>query len=241
MIYKTKGIILKRQNFREADRILTIYTQKYGKISAIAKGVRRPLSKLGGHLELFYLTDLVLAEGKNLDIVTGAQIMEDFSHLRKNLKLTQQAYYLAELIDKLVKEDSPSPEIFKLFHQSLRLLDQNSDSLLLCYFELQLLSYLGHKPEVEVCVKCQKKLSPEKIFWSHELGGVFCKDCRQYSEVFLRVSKDVIKVIRLFLSSDISSVNKLKIDDETRKELEKIVDGFLGYVSEKEFYAKKYV
>lgn len=241
MTYKTRGVIIKRRNFGEADRILTIFTERYGKISAIAKGVRKPLSKLSGHLELFYFTDFVLAEGKNLDVVCGAQLIEGFAGLRKNLHATQQAYYLAELIDKLLHDESENNEIFIMFINSLRLISGGTGSLLLRYFELQLLLQLGHKPEVGVCVKCRDKLNPEKIFWSNELGGALCEDCRQYSEVFLEITPQAIKIIRLFLTQNINAVNKLKVEKKLEKELENIIDGFLRYASEKEFNSKKFV
>lgn len=239
--YKCKAIIIKRHNFGEADRLLTLLSDEFGKIKVIAKGVRRPLSKLGGHLELFYLTEFVIAEGKNLDTICGAQIIESFPNLRKNLSSTQKAFYFAELIDKLLHEESENKEIFNMLKNALKLLDHKSNSLLLRYFELQLLSQLGHRPEVEHCVKCRSKLNPETIFWSNELGGVLCVDCRQYSEVSLEVSADAIKIIRLFLTRKIEAVNILKIKPELEKELENVIDGFLRYVSEKEFNSKKYV
>ncbi|OGD65810.1 DNA repair protein RecO [Candidatus Berkelbacteria bacterium RIFCSPHIGHO2_12_FULL_36_9] len=252
--YKTKAFIIKRQNFGEADRIISLFSRDYGKIKVIAKGVRKPLSKLGGHLELFYFCDFVLTEGKNLETVCGAQIIECFSDFRKNLYATHHAYYLAELIDKLVHENYESKEIFDLFYKSIALLNQYADTfevngskhlgggnLLLRYFELQLLSQLGHRPEVEHCVKCHGKLIPEGIFWSNELGGALCEDCRQYSEVFLGISSDVVKLMRLFLSSDISAVRKLNLHKKLEKELENVIEGFLRYVSEKEFNTKKYV
>jgi len=239
--YKCQAIIIKRHNFGEADRLLTLLSDKFGKIKVIAKGVRKPLSKLGGHLELFYLTEFLLAEGKNLDTVCGAQIIESYPNLRKNLSLTQKAFYFAELIDKLLQEELENKEIFEMFRNSLKLLDHESNSLLLRYFELQLLSQLGHHPEVEHCVKCREKLNPDKIFWSNELGGALCENCRTHSEVFLEVSTDAIKIIRLFLTQKIEAVNKLKVEKKMEKELENIIDGFLRYVSEKEFNSKKYV
>lgn len=241
MNYKTQGIILKRRNIGETDRILTVLTNRYGKISIIAKGIRKTLSKLGGHLELFYLTDFVIAEGKNLDIVTGAQIIKPFSNLRKDLRLTQKVYYLSELIDKLVNENVESKEIFDLFYNALEELDRSDNPLLLRYFELQILSHLGHKPEVDVCVKCRNKLTPEKIYWSNELGGTLCENCRQYSEGFLQVSAEAIKIFRIFLEYDISAIHKLKLDKKLMVELENIIDNFLSYSSEKDFNSKKYV
>src|SRR3990167_2736637 len=95
--YKTRGIIIKRSNFSEADRLVTIFSKDRGKIRAIAKGVRRPLSKLGGHIELFCLTNFVIAEGRNLDIISGAEIEKCFFDIRSGLDKTSTAFYLGEI------------------------------------------------------------------------------------------------------------------------------------------------
>ncbi|MFA6492884.1 MAG: DNA repair protein RecO, partial [Patescibacteria group bacterium] len=97
MNYKTRGIILKRTNLNEADRILTIFTENNGRIKAVAKGIRKTLSKLAGHLELFCLTDFVIAEGRNLDTITAAETQKCFINLRGDLESTNVAYYLAEI------------------------------------------------------------------------------------------------------------------------------------------------
>ena len=132
--YKTQGIIIKRRNFGEADRILTIYTKRSGKISAIAKGVRKPLSKLGGHLELFYVTDFILSEGRNFDIVAGAELCEDFPKLRKNLHATEQAFYISELTDKLLHDEIESRKIYSLLYETLKNINNYGDMLFLRYF-----------------------------------------------------------------------------------------------------------
>ena len=125
MIYKTPGIILRRKNLAEADRILTIFTQKRGKVKAVAKGVRWLKSHLAGHLELFCLSDLILAEGKNLDTIIGAELIKSYPKLRADLARTNQAYYLAEITDKLTVEADPHSEIFQLLKKGLDILEED--------------------------------------------------------------------------------------------------------------------
>lgn len=242
MQYRTRGIIIKRKNFGEADRLLTIYTEKRGKITAIARGSRRVLSKLAGHLELFYLSDLIFVEGKNIDTITGAQIIEVFPILRKNLIKTNRAHYLAELIDQLIKENEPSREIFNLLKQALRYLDRfGRGDLLLPYFELRLLSLLGHKPEVGVCVKCRKKLEPQVNYFSHSLGGILGSDCHRYDLSSSEISPGTIKLIRLLLNQDLLTLNKLKRDSRLEKELDQILDRFIQRIAEKELKTKRFL
>ena len=110
--FKTEGIILKRMNYGEADRILTIYTLHHGKIRAMAKGVRKLQSRKAGSLELFNHATLFLIKGKNLDLITEAQVINLFKSWRKNLIKVGIAYYLCELVDKLTPDNQPHEAVF---------------------------------------------------------------------------------------------------------------------------------
>jgi DNA repair protein RecO (recombination protein O) len=150
--YKTEGIIIKRINFGEADRILTIFSKHYGKIYALAKGVRRVASKKGGNVELFNWVTLFLVTGKNLDIVTEAQVREPFSQFRQDLKKIGLAYYLCELVDQLTAEKQKNQEVFQLLVRSLKDLENdfvNSKyrSDLIQDFRLKILTALGFWPK----------------------------------------------------------------------------------------------
>lgn len=121
--YKTEGIILKRVNFGEAGRILTIFTKHYGKIRARAPGIRRTTSRKAPHLELFNLASLFLAQGKNIDIITEAVTLASFSEIRKDLQKVGVTYYLCELVDKLCPERQENREVFSLLTQTLKNLE----------------------------------------------------------------------------------------------------------------------
>ena len=142
--YKLQAIILKRINFSEADRLITAFSYKYGKLKLIAKGVRRLTSRKKGHLELFTLTKLQVAKTKGIDIITEAETIKNFPNLRKNLNRVRIAYLLVELIDKLTAEQQEHDEVFKLLLDSLTTLNSKSapkDFIL--NFESQLLTLLG--------------------------------------------------------------------------------------------------
>lgn len=124
--YKTIGIVIKKNNFGEADRILTIYSPHYGKIKAIAKGIRRSTSKKGPLLGLFNLVTLFIAEGRNLDLITEAELVDSFENLRKDLHRLSSAFYLCELVEELTREKQTSRGIFELLKESLNFLNQAS-------------------------------------------------------------------------------------------------------------------
>jgi len=142
-IYKTEGIVLKRRNFGEADKILTIFTRDYGRIKAIAKGVRKITSRKAGKLELFNHCKLVLAKGKDLDIVTEVEVINNFSSWRKNLDKIAVAWYFCELIDKLTAEGQANKDIFELLKNYLKKIKENNNPHFIRSFEEYLLNKLG--------------------------------------------------------------------------------------------------
>ncbi len=237
MQYKTQGIIIKRKKFGEAGRLLTIYTEKKGKIIAIAKGVRRIKSKLAGHLELFYLTDFVIAEGKNLDIITGAQVINNHQYLRDNLQLSNQAYYISEIVDKLVGENESNKKLFDLLKKCLTQIE-NNNQLLLSYFSMQILGLLGHQPELDICAHCHQKLSElGKHYFSHQFGGIICQNCQQYDNQVQTIDINDIKLLRLLSNSDIKIIDRVKLDST----INNLISQFLEYILEAEIKSKKFL
>ncbi len=146
MLYKTQGIVIKRKNLGEFDRLLTVYTKEFGKILIKAKSVRKNQSKLRGHLELFLFSHLMIAPGKGFDIITGAETIESFPYLHQNLPCLTAAYYLSELTDKLIIGPEQDKKIWLLIHSAFQQLNkENKDiKLIINDFENKLLVFLGY-------------------------------------------------------------------------------------------------
>lgn len=142
--YKAEAIILKQQNFSEADRFVTIFSKHKGKLKLIAKGVRKLTSRKKGHLELFTQVKLQVAKTKTIDIITEAETINNFTNLRKNLNRVRIAYLLAELIDQLTAEEQEHKQVYQLFLNSLTTLNsQSAPKSFITNFEKQLLEILG--------------------------------------------------------------------------------------------------
>ena len=236
--YKTKGIVLKRSNFGEADRLLTIFTEKYGLIRVIAKGVKKPLSKLAGHIELFCLTDFLIVEGKNLDLLTGAEIRKCFFNLRDNIAPTSKAFYLAEIVIRMLPESEPHPNIFKLFDDVLENLNSQNSDLLVVYFEINILNELGYLPELHKCVGCGEKLKEQKNYFNYETGGLVCEDCRGTGK---KITDETIKMLRLFLSHNIKIIDKIKADKKVLNEIKNLTSEYLTHIHQKEFNSRRFL
>lgn len=144
--YATEAVILARKNYGEADRLLTIFSKHYGKLRVIAKGIRRPTSRKKSALELFSHTRLFLAKGRNLDIITDAEIKNNFSSWRKDLTKVGVAYHLTELVTRLSPEHQEHREVFDLLLGSFAALgdlDYWSLYSFIQSFKIRLLEELG--------------------------------------------------------------------------------------------------
>ncbi len=237
--YKARGIILKRTHFGEADRLLTIFTYEKGKIKAIAKGARKQNSRLGGHLELFCLTSLVIAEGRNLDIITEAEIIKPFLQIRNNLGHTNLSYYLAEVVDLLTVENEKHLEIFELLLKTLTRLDHGgSKQLCLPYFEINFLKTIGYEPELKKCLKCLNLVEPRGNSFDFEEGGLVCRQCGGYAD---KISAESIKVLRLFLKEEISIIDRIKVSSKQEKDIVEIVKNYIRHIRQEEFKSRKFV
>lgn len=145
MLYKTQGIIIKKQNFGENDRLLTIYTKDFGKILVKAKAVRKNQAKLKGHLETFYYSYLIIAPARGWDIVTSAETIDSFPYLRQNLSCLAAAHYLSELTDKLMAGPEKDADIWQLLLHSFKQLDQEEEiKRIINNFENSLVNFLGY-------------------------------------------------------------------------------------------------
>lgn len=142
--YKTEAIVLKRTNWGEADRLVTVFSRERGKLTLVAKGIRRLTSRKKGHLELFNQVQLQIAKGKSLDLITEAETLNNFSRLRRNLNRVRIAYLFLELVDKLTAENQEHQEVYALLGETLSQLNGHSASNnLIADFEAGLLTRLG--------------------------------------------------------------------------------------------------
>jgi DNA repair protein RecO (recombination protein O) len=234
-VYQTEGIIIKKHKFGEADRLLTVFTADHGKIRAIAKGAMRPKSKLGGNVELLTHSLLMLARGRNLDIITQAQVIENFLPMRDSLELMSCGFYLSELVDTFTEESVEDRRLFDLFLNTLReLASAREGDRILRYFELRFLSQLGYRPQLQKCSNCGKELQPEANYFSPPQGGALCRDCG-YPEASARtLSLNALKVLRLWLKCDFATACRVKMNADLTREIKNLMRDNVKYVLEKQ-------
>jgi len=233
--YQTEAIIIKKTKLGEADRILTLYTPRMGKIQAVAKGVRRPRSKMSGHLELLTHSLVSLARGRNIDTITGSQTISSFLPLKSDLWLASCALYVTELVGQFTADHIENYPLFQLLLETLHRLCQDGDNeLVLRHFELHLLNKVGYRPQLQQCVNCHSTLVPAANSFCSSAGGVLCPGCRQSQPLTHPLSVNALKVLRLLQIDDYSTVRRLKMNPGLSRELEQVIKHYLRYLLERD-------
>jgi DNA repair protein RecO (recombination protein O) len=235
-IYHTEAIVLSRFELGEADRVLTLLTPHDGKFKAIAKGVRRPRSRLGGAVEPFAELQLVLARARTFDVITSVSVGHAWLQLRDRLESTATAWYLAELAERAVEERAFAYPVYALLKRAYQLLDDGMNpGRVARWYEFGLADALGMRPEVERCVECDRVLEQDEVFhWVPVLGGTMC--ARHIPPPTERhvLSLDALKVLRAYRRLDIEALAGLRLPPQVESEVETALRSFTRTVLERE-------
>lgn len=233
-VYRTEAVIIRRSDFGEADRLLTLITPA-GKRRVIAKGARKTTSRLAGHIELFTHTMLLLAVGRTLDIVTQSTILHSFDGMRADLERISAAYYAAELIDRLLEEEDENRPAFDLLVSTLAALDSTRNiDLVLRFYELRLLGFLGYRPQLFHCANCQEALTEDTRQFSTAAGGALCPRCAPLERTALPMSLNTFKLLRFLQSQPLEATERMTISPATRIEAEHLLRAYLRRMLERD-------
>jgi len=234
--YQTPAIVIKKTKLGEADRILTLYTPELGKIQGVAKAVRKPRSKLSGHLELLTYSQVTMAHGRNIDTIIGSQTLNAFLSIKNDLDMLSCALYVIELVNQFTAEETGDPQLFALLLSTLERLSQPIDrELLLRHFELHLLRQAGYRPELEKCIQCRKPLEAVTNAFSPGAGGMLCPACQRQGQHYgYSLSFDGLGVMRFIQGGDWESVSVTPIDATALGEVERLMRNYMRYLLEKD-------
>lgn len=241
-VTKTAAIVLKHRRLGDADRIVTLLTPRRGKVDVVAKGLLRSRSKMAGHLEPLTLTEVVLAHGRSLDIVTQAQTLEPFVELHRELELLSTAMYLLELADRFTVEHEDALDIYELLEGSLRRLARGDGVQLVSrLYELQLLTTTGFRPELDNCLETGEPVPAEQAHWTHRGGGVVGEAGRASHPEAFPIDPRVLRVLRAFQALSYEEAGRIRIDPDLAGRLEQVMHEFVRAQSERELKSAEFV
>lgn len=240
--YRAQAIVLGHFEYGEADRILKLYSLEKGKISAIAKGVRKISSHKAGHLEPFTHVNLFLAKGRDLDIITQAEAVNTMTGLREDLERLSLASYVVEVLDRFTYEEGSNPGLFRLLTQTLnRLESQPNVATVIRYYEMRLLDLLGYRPQLFACIDCGGTIREQDQYFSPLGGGVACPQCGRARAEAWPLDKDVLRYLRHFQRSDWQAVASIVIPKRIHKGMAGLTEAYFTYLLERKLNTPEFL
>lgn len=234
---KTDAIVIRLADFSESSRVVTLFTRDFGRISALAKGVKRLKSAFEAALDLLSDCHIVFIRksSSGLDLLTEAQLRKRFRPGQGNLASLYCGYYVAELLAGLTEEYDPHPKLFDLTRQTLERFQSNEDPRLpLLQFELHLLREIGQLPEYSHCAVCNSpvRLGRPVRFWVSQ-GGLICSGCGRPEYEHTNVQAGTVAILHRLIEDHPASPSRINITAEQRRELRRIVTSAVSHVLER--------
>lgn len=222
----------------EADQLFTIFTERFGKLEVLGKGIRKISSKLKSGTELFYLSEIEFIQGKIYKTLTDAILIDKFENLRKDLEKLKIAYSVSGILDNLIKGQEPDEKIWELLLEVFSKLDNLKFKiydlrLIYYYFLWNLISILGYAPQVINCAICQKRLTPVSLYFSPREGGILCQNCSKKISPILPITSEVVKILRIILDKNWGILSRIKVQNVHLDSLEEISKQYIDFLTEK--------
>lgn len=229
-IQKTEAFILKTQPFRSSSLIITFFSNKFGKLKGIAKGVRKEREMRGALYELFTHVDMVFYEKtrSDLHLVSEASIVDSFDVLRARLDTISYASYFCELVDVLTEVHDPHPNLFSLLEVSFRYLPAIPGERIARLFEIKLFNEIGWLPHLTGCIECGQTAF-ERGFFSPVQGTLICSNCSHKYPDVLPVSRETLSILRMYSARPLEDCLKIIPTSAAERELKKLMESFLAY------------
>ena len=228
------GMVLSAMPIGDYDKRLVILTKERGKITAFAKGARKPNSAFLACSQPFSFGEFTLYEGRSSYNIISVEITNYFQELRKDFEAAYYGMYFCELADYFTHENDDGTQMLKLLYQSLRALMQESiaKKLVRHIYELKMLVLNGESPQVFQCVKCERE--EDNLYFNSKAGGLICQNCSKDITNCIRVSNSAIFTMQFIITSSIEKLYTFTVSKEVMSELEKCVESYCGiYIDKK--------
>lgn len=205
--YVTEAINLKSYNLNDADKIMVMYSKDNGLIKGVAKGIKKPKSKLGARMDLLVANTLQLLKGRSMDTIVQAQTVNNFRKSREDIDKLMLSSYISELVMNFGEgSEVASKEIYELLYKALNRISDSAtkkDALIaVIKFQLKILLIMGFCVELDTCLCCREQVLDEDMYFSSSMGGIICKDCNKTLGVKLKMHHKIRDFLQAMLQFD---------------------------------------
>lgn len=228
-LVRGRGYVLRIRDFAEADLIVTLFTEQWGKRAAIAKGARRFNSRLGGVFDLLNRVEVVFYEKPRLDLVSQGDLLDGFPRLKSDLARLTAALATGRLLDRLLPLHQREERIYPLFSRFLDLLEEGevpTEQLHLAT-TLKLLSSLGHRPQLKGCTRCGTRSGP--FFFVYAAGGILCRTCSP--ETGIPITRGLALSLHSLSSRPLERTGVVRLSPEDIRKAHVLLNGYIDYLA----------
>lgn len=225
MLEKIDGIIIKTQDYGESHKLVTIISKKLGKFTALARGAKKPKSRMAAVTQPFIYAQFFVYVNSGLSTIQQGEIIYSFRAIREDIIKTAYAAYLTELTDKLMDSQSPDIYLFDELYQTMCWIEENEGAdIPIMMYELKLFSKGGFAPTVDKCSNCGGKEMP--FAFSIAEGGLLCRRCMSMDEQAVILPDATAKLLYIFSNVALERVGTISIKPENRKILRSLLDAY---------------
>lgn len=240
MLEKCEGIIIRTTNYGETNKIVTLYTREWGKVGVMARGAKKPNSRLAAVTQLFTYGYFLVQKSSGLGGLQQGEIISSMRSIKEDIFLTAYASYIVDLTDKSLDDRKPNPFLFELVYQTLNLINEGYDAeILVNIFEMKMLNTLGLYPVLNQCTICGH--TEGHFSFSIREGGLICHRCLEKDPYHLKISPATVKLLRLFYYLDLSRLGNISVKSETKAELKKVISAYYDEYSGLNLKTKKFL
>ncbi|TVY09644.1 DNA repair protein RecO [Paenibacillus cremeus] len=225
MQYRVQGIVIRSMDYGEGNKIISLFTREYGKMSVVARGAKKVKSRYGSSAQLFTFGDYLFYKNGQLGTLNHAEIIEPYHKIREDLHRAAHASYLAEMTERMMGDQEGQPFLFDQLKASMTAIQEDKDYEIIDHFyEMKMLTYAGYTPELDQCMVCRE--SSEAVALSIGLGGILCEKCILRDPQAIRISSGVFKLLRVFVQTDVRRLGQIDVKPQTKALLKHIMRSY---------------
>lgn len=225
MLEKIDGIIIRTQDYGETHKIVTVFSRRLGKFTALARGAKKTKSRMAAVTQPFIHAQFFVYVNTGLSTIQQGEVIDSYRAIREDIIKTSYAAYITELTDKLMEDKVPDGYIFSQFRQTMDYIAANDEAdIPVIMYELKLYKKSGFAPTLDCCANCGNDELP--FAFSIREGGKLCRRCRHLDEEALPLPDAVSKLLHVFSAVSLEQVGNISVKAENRQLIRRMLNAY---------------
>jgi len=225
MLEKIEGFVIRTQDYGETNKIVTVFSGKLGKFAVVAKGAKKPKSRMAALTQPFIYAQFLVYPSKKLGSLQQGDVLDSFRKIREDIIKTAYAAYMAELTDKLMENHEPDIYLYDQFQRTMHwIAEKESADIPVMIYELKLFQKAGFAPVLNHCALCGR--TEGLSAFSVAEGGMLCRNCFSSSEDAVVLPGQLPRLLNLFAAIGIERIGNISMKPENVRLLRQLIDAY---------------